>query len=332
MPSPERGGPEFAATRNLILVTGKGGVGKTAFSQALAFALAKTKKVLWINFDDPNRKPGERYLLTQKFEAQIPPERRSQFPFSFPLPQVNAYNCEAGSAFEEYIHLKVGKLPLANLFLNSPVIKSLVRASPGIHELVQLGKVWHERKFFDHLVVDLPSSGYAVAMFQSMTNFKNLFRTGPVVRDAEGMLSTFNQPELASLFILTLPEEMPVREGIELRSQLQSLFPGNPSHVVCNRLLREPKTGSLTPQSPTSDSSSLVPTSAEAFAQERTALEWEHLQTFERERIPYWTLPFDLATVQNPELGPLYLSQRIETWVKPSESREPRPTGAQGSP
>src|SRR6185295_7988097 len=103
-------------------------------------------------------------------------------------------NIDAGTAFEEYATLKIGVGPLARIFVGNRLVRYLAKAAPGIHELVLLGKVWHERNHFDHVIIDMPSTGYGLAMFHSTRNFQNLFTGGPIHRDAKAMLETFSDP------------------------------------------------------------------------------------------------------------------------------------------
>ena len=57
--------------------------------------------------------------------------------------------------------------------------------------MVLLGKIWFERGHYQHIVVDMPSTGYGLAMFQSTDNFVKLFRAGPLYQDAVAMMKTF---------------------------------------------------------------------------------------------------------------------------------------------
>ncbi len=206
---------KVALQKKLVFVGGKGGVGKTVVSQAIAQCLAdENKKTLWVTFEDPTRPQGERIHVSKNLWH---------------------VNCEASLAFEEYIGLKIGVPRLTKIFLQNKVMRYLSKASPGIHELVLLGKVWYERQFFDRVIIDMPSTGYGLAMFQSTANFARLFSGGPIHHDAEAMLETFRDPEQTSHVIVSLPEEMPLVESLELQDYLLNLFPKNPPTFIVNR-------------------------------------------------------------------------------------------------
>ncbi len=201
--------------RRLIFVTGKGGVGKTEISMAWARALAAAgRETLWIEIENPARPAGELKNLG---------------------PNLLSLNCEAGVAFEEYMALKIKVSVVAKLFARNPLIQYLSQASPGIHELVILGKIWDSVPKFDHVVVDAPATGHALALFHATRNFARLFEGGPIHRDAEAMLATFGDSRQTGIVIAALPEEMPLVESLELSAKLAKLFPENPASFVLNR-------------------------------------------------------------------------------------------------
>ncbi len=253
--------------RPLIFVSGKGGTGKTAVSQAIARSLPG--RVLWICFEDPTRPPG---ALTQVG------------------PSLWQLNASAGPAFAEYAQIKIGVKFLAQVFLQNRVIQYLATAAPGIRELVLLGKVWFERRHYDHIVCDMPSTGYGIAMFRSTGNFATLFGSGPVHRDAEAMNATFADPSLTGHLIVSLPEEMPLQESLELRTFLLDLFPGNEPALICNRLMPAlPGTEALSDL----DQGSPLPRDARDFLRRRSLLERENIErSWTRQGFQYFPLPF----------------------------------------
>jgi anion-transporting ArsA/GET3 family ATPase len=270
-----------AISRNLVFVSGKGGVGKTTVSQAIAQGLAeKGKRTLWTTFEDPTRPLGE-----------IQPVG----------PNLWHLNCEATQAFEEYAALKIGVAKLAKLFLQNKLMRYLAKAAPGIHELVLLGKVWHERLNYDHVVIDMPSTGYGLAMFQSTVNFANLFKGGPVHRDAEEMLATFRSARETGHLIVALPEEMPLREALELNEFMRNLFPANPPSFLANRKFPQLRQAPENLGAP-DDWATPVPTNLADYAAKRAVLEEFNLRIWRDREIVFGELPYLLGQDLRPQM------------------------------
>jgi anion-transporting ArsA/GET3 family ATPase len=235
----------------------------------MSLALSRRgKRVLWICFEDPT-------LPTHTI-----------YPAG---PNLWHLNCDAGRAFEEYAKLKIGVGPLAHLFVGNRLVQYLAKAAPGIHELVLLGKVWHERTNYDHIVIDMPSTGYGLAMFHATRNFTNLFTGGPIHRDAGAMLKTFGDPEKAGQLIVALPEEMPLQESLDLEAYILEQFPKNPPGFLVNRCF--PRLAEATEERP-DDWPSPVPSSLGDYARKRGILEDENMEIWRDRKISYESLPY----------------------------------------
>jgi anion-transporting ArsA/GET3 family ATPase len=256
-------------SRKLIFVGGKGGVGKTAVAQSLALIHSRRGlKTLYVSFEDPTREPGELLHLS---------------------PTLHHLNCDAAVAFEEYIGLKLKMPAITQIFLKNKLIQYLAKAAPGLHELVLLGKVWHERLNYDVVISDLPSTGYGIAMFQSTENFARLFQGGPIHRDAKDMLETFHDPKQTGHVIVSLPEEMPLQESLELDEHLKRFFPKNPAAFIANRLF--PKVSFPRDDHPDRWPSPLA-ASAEDYARKRSSLEDFNLRIWRDRKIAFAELSY----------------------------------------
>ncbi len=252
--------------RNLVFVHGKGGVGKTVVSQAIALALSqKNQRTLWITIEDPTRPEGERTQIN---------------------PHLWHFNCSFQAAFEEYVGMKIGIARLAKLFLQNKLMQYLSKAAPGVHELVLLGKIWYERNHYDHVIVDMPSTGYGLAMFQSTENFAALFGGGPLHKDSEAMIQTLGSPEETGHLIVSIPEEMPLRESMELNEFLIKRFQKNPAQFLVNRLFPSVLDNPLEPP-PNLKRGSPLATSVEDYAIMRSWLEAHNLRLWNEAGIEY---------------------------------------------
>ncbi len=166
---------------------------------------------------------------------------RAHTPGSMPssaasAPSFDELNCDPMTSFEEYIRIKI-KLGLwVRLFVDNRLMRFLARASPGLPALFMMGKLVFELKNYDHVIADLPAAGHAPVFFRAPKSFSNVFREGSVSHDAQAMLETMANPSRCSLSIVSLPEEMPLRETLEFREIWRDLFPGNEPLCIVNRL------------------------------------------------------------------------------------------------
>ncbi len=315
------------ARRNLVFIHGKGGVGKSAISEAIAWGLAnesahqessqkakRSARILLVEFEDPTREPGELKSLG---------------------PGIWHLNADAAIAFEEYSELKIEKLShgilgvwggwgglgsighkgMTKLFTQNKLIKYLAKAAPGIHELVLLGKVWHERKNYDHVIVDLPSTGYGLAMFQSTANFAKLFGGGPISADAEAMLATFSDPAQTGHLIIALPEEMPLREAIDLNGFLKDLFPSNLAAFLVNRRFPDGKIQASSDTEANSDTpnewASPYAFSVTDYIDRRRKLETHNLKLWSRSGIEYGEVDYMPPDSLKAQAGQIGLTRRL---------------------
>ena len=157
------------------VVTGKGGVGKSAFAAALALALADggRKKVLLATIngvDDTSRLLGCQPLGMQEREV---------------LPYVWAVAMTGESARLEYA-IKVLKFErMARLVFSNRLVCTLLDFVPGLNEVNQLGKLyWHvqesAQRRFDHVVLEAPASGHALTMLRSPVLIHQMSPPGPM--------------------------------------------------------------------------------------------------------------------------------------------------------
>jgi hypothetical protein len=111
------------------------------------------------------------------------------------------------------------------------VVRFFLRAIPSLAELVMLGKVLHEvrveergRPRWDLVVLDAPATGHAVQLLRTPAALLDTVPPGPLRRDAEWMHALLVDPVTTALSIVTLPEEMPVNEAIDLDAQVRGVL------------------------------------------------------------------------------------------------------------
>lgn len=191
----------------LLIVSGKGGVGKTTLSAALALSLAKQKKKVLLA-----------EIQSQDQVAHL--FGRSPFgPEETPLlPNLQAINISPKKAFEEYVLSQIKYRSLYTAVFENRFVRYFLDATPGLSELMSLGKIYSLVSRYDCVVVDAPATGHGVSLLQVPGIVASAVRVGPLKENAEKIAGLLQDPEQTLLCLVTLPEEMPIKETIEMAS------------------------------------------------------------------------------------------------------------------
>ena len=177
---------------HVVIVAGKGGVGKTTVTAVLARAAADAgQRVLVIELD------GKSAL------AQL-------------LPGVGVRHISAASSLEEYL-LDHGFKRIAKRLASTGVIDVVGTAAPGIDDLVVLGKIKQLERSgeWDLIVVDGPAAGHALTFLTSAAGLLDAVGSGPVHDQAGDVVAMLRDPSRCRVVLVTLPEATPVNELIE---------------------------------------------------------------------------------------------------------------------
>jgi len=200
--------------KRIYFVTGKGGTGKTSVCVGMARALARRgKRVLILEVDAPRPNLPSYFGGTSSYEPRVL------------APRIEGANIDFFGALRSYVESVVPMRRVVGMVLRNRVVKIFLTATPGARELVLLSRVW-EHSFdprWDHILVDLPASGHAVALFRCPMLANRAFDRGPLRRRAGEIVERFGDPEVASLLFAALPGEMPINETLETRSTLAEL-------------------------------------------------------------------------------------------------------------
>ncbi len=225
-------------TKKLLVVTGKGGAGKSLLALALAHRLALGGKKIWL-VEIGRKRDKDFTRLPELLECT----RLSHKPELVTLPhtQVEIYASVLNPTLSlaEYVDLKLPTAGLAGVLLNNRITASLLEVVPGLPDLVTLGKLWHSvtrpQKSFapDLIVLDAPATGHALALLRAPANFRKITKVGPIFRDASLMVEFLGDPKRTGLVLTTIPEEMSVQETLELEKNLAKDFP--PPFVLVNK-------------------------------------------------------------------------------------------------
>jgi len=217
----------------LIFVTGKGGVGKTTVAAALGQHAAQSGRRTLIvetatdgrleNLFTNHRRAGARYHLASNLDS---------------------VRLDARELVEEYFSELLRFSFLSKRLLGSSTFNALTAAAPGITEFLLLEKIrgWAEpggvtrRRRYDTIIVDGPATGHAIKLLRTPQNLSTMVRGGPLGNSAARLLALLNDPARTSVLIVSLPEEMSVRETVETYATLAHDLGMHVARPVVNRV------------------------------------------------------------------------------------------------
>ncbi len=224
--------------RRLVIVTGKGGVGKTMVAAAIAMAAART---------------GKRAAVAELYGGQRASELLG-LPGRTYHPRKAAKNVDVLSltpteCLDDFGRRKLKVGAVVSLLFHNRVMASFLDAVPGLHDLLQLGKL--ENLLFDPqpgdprydlVVVDAPATGHALTLLSGARAMGEMTRAGPFYELSRSIEQLLADRERSALVVVTLPEELPVNETLELIEALEdpspdaaAAAPGMLAAVVINR-------------------------------------------------------------------------------------------------
>ncbi len=219
------------ATKRLILVTGKGGAGKSVIAAALAIHLAKQGKKVWLT--EIGRKAESSF---SRLPSLLGVPHIAHDPVSItlvPNAPFDASTLEPAASLAEYVGLKLSVGRVSSLVLKNRVTGSLLEIVPGLPELVTLGKIWYaltqspKEEQPDTIIIDGPASGHAITLLHAPKNFARLTRAGPLYKDALAMADFLQDKNATEIHLTALPEEMALKETEEHYKMLHGEFSVN---------------------------------------------------------------------------------------------------------
>lgn len=220
--------------RRLILVVGKGGVGRSTVAAAIAERCARSgRKTLLFEVNANDRfgtyfdKPAVGPTVTQL------------------APNLWGVNTNPASALEEYGLMILKFRSVYEMVFENRVTRAFLRAIPGLDDYALLGKAWfhttEERRgnpVYDTIVFDMPASGHSVSMLRIPWVIMDTVPEGPLTRDARTIKELLTDKRRTAAVLVTLAEEMPVNEAIELEEKLGGMGIV-PQQIVCNQVYPE---------------------------------------------------------------------------------------------
>jgi anion-transporting ArsA/GET3 family ATPase len=294
---------QFFTASRLLIVAGKGGVGKTTVSATLALAAARS---------------GLSSLIVEV-------EGKSGLASMFGVPAfaydevdltdgVRARTLTPDEALVEYLQ-DSDMNRISKRLMSSGALDMVSTAIPGIRDILVLGKIKQMERagLADLLILDAPAAGHAISFLQSASGLADAVPIGPINTQAKDVLALLGDPARCQVILVTLPEETPVNELVETAYQLEDRVGISLGPVVVNGLY-PPLPGLDVDPAAAAEAAgaSLRPGEAEAldaaatFRRERMELQEEQVARLAAALpLPQLSLPY----LFDAELGPTQVEQ-----------------------
>lgn len=220
------------ASRQLLVVTGKGGVGKTAVSATLGRALSERGRRVLVVEVDP-RENAYQMLGISPSGGDIVAAG----------PRLWVQNLKPRQVLDAVVRERLGLELLTRRVLSSSIYQHFAEGAPGLTELAILGHAFRLIRGIekggpelDMVVLDAPATGHGVRLLASPLLVADVIRNGPFADMAGELAQLISDPHRCGVVAVTQAEEMPVQEVLELRIALRQQVKRDPEALIVNGL------------------------------------------------------------------------------------------------
>jgi anion-transporting ArsA/GET3 family ATPase len=224
-----------ALQRELLVVTGKGGVGKTTIASALGL-LASERGLSTIVVE-----VGEQARLPELLGAPaVEPGSEHEL-----RPNLSSLSINLDRALMEWLQSLGGRVS-GRVLASSNTFQYFAAAAPGAKELVSMVKIWEltqERRWrgrgrrYDLVILDAPATGHALGMLGSPRTFGAIARVGPIAGQAERVRDLLEDAQRSSYLAVAHATEMAVSETLQLQDRLREQLGRELDAVLVNGML-----------------------------------------------------------------------------------------------
>lgn len=288
---------QFCASSRVLVVAGKGGVGKTTVTAALAVLATRTgASVLVAEVEGKSGLPAALGCEELGYDEQVLDER------------LRVRTLTPDRALLDYLDGH-GLRRVSRRLVGSGALDVVATAVPGMKDILVLGKVkqLEQERVADLILIDAPAAGHAISFLMSPRGLLDAVRVGPIRKQAADVIEMLSDPARCQVLLVTVPEETPVNEVADTAFALEDRVGVQLGPVVVNGMYPElPLGGKATVDDVRADADALglfVPerelvdlAAAASFRAERHALQEEQAARLERRLpLPQLHLPFVFA-------------------------------------
>jgi anion-transporting ArsA/GET3 family ATPase len=222
----------MSAQARVIVFCGKGGVGKSTLSLAMALKLARAGRRVLVISSHPL--PELAVGLSIAGLAQRFPEASQR---------LSVMHIDPVEQISDLVHKHFPMALMARTVLNSAIFQNLIAIAPGLKEFFFLAKLQQlaERRSsgdaftpgYDDLIWDAPATGHFLSTLRAARGFES-FLSGPLSAAGAELHRFFSARNSMRLAAVTQPEEMAIAETLELSQALSKDFGIQPATIALN--------------------------------------------------------------------------------------------------
>ena len=232
--------------RKLLVLTGKGGVGKTTVSAALGL-LAADRGLRTIVVE-----MGEQRRLAELFGVRSEDTDAVEAPGTETELRQNLWSIsiDPDRALLEWLQSLGGRVS-GRVLASSGTFQYFAAAAPGAKELISMMKIWRLTESrtgsrqggrkrsggYDLVILDAPATGHALGMLHSPQTFGAIARVGPIASQTKQVGELLSDPARSAYLAVALPTEMAVTEALELQDGLRQQIDRSLQAVIVNGTL-----------------------------------------------------------------------------------------------
>ena len=205
--------------RRMLVVTGKGGVGRSSVSAGLAMAAARQGRTACV--------------VELSGMSSVPPMfglRGRSFELREATDGVYVWSLTVPECLEDFGKRKLRLPGLVRKLFHASATRTFVDAIPGLHDLLQLGKIENlineplpDDPHCDLFVIDAPATGHGLTLLSAARSMTEVAKAGPFHDLAANIGAFLEDADATGVAVVTLPEELPVSESLELVAQLEEI-------------------------------------------------------------------------------------------------------------
>jgi anion-transporting ArsA/GET3 family ATPase len=213
--------------RKLLLITGKGGIGKTFISSCLAqYAAGK----------------GRTVLIIQSVSCD------QAAPYFEQKPGVDVVNLSGEDNFREYVVKYLGQKVLYDTVFSNKVVRTFIKTIPGFAEVMLLGRMFYTcelapEKRYDLVIFDGWASGHFLSLMTTPDAVINSTLGGPLVKETARVREFLADGRKSGIVFVTCPEDLVVSETLDFLPKLRREAPAQLAALMVNRILTTPADG-----------------------------------------------------------------------------------------